>query len=314
MTGQMGAFPPKILVVGSLNVDYIASVQRLPSPGQTIAASNLIRRFGGKGANQAIAAARQGAKVRLIGCLGDDPDGSDYLDRLRHESINVAGISRVASQRTGTALISVDEHGENAIIVAAGANGALRPSAITDQGAAITGAGAVLLQFETPVATTVAAILRANRAGVPVVLNPSPFKPGFPWGRCKIDTLIVNAGEAMAIFGVHFSHKTRLGEVRRALDKRKIAKLIVTQGAKPTLCFPGDECVEVPTLPVRPVNTVGAGDAFAGTFTARQAEGLDLISAVHLANCAGALTTLKQGAQEATPTRAATERAARSLR
>ena len=314
MRRQMGAFPPKVVVVGSLNVDYIASVQRLPSPGQTIAASNLIRRFGGKGANQAIAAARQGAKLRLIGCLGDDPDGSDYLDRLKQESISVVGISRVASQRTGTALISVDERGENIIIVAAGANGALRPAAIIDQEAAIKGAGAVLLQFETPMGTNVAAIFRANRAGVPVVLNPSPFQSGFPWGRCTIDTLIANAGEAKAIFGISFGHKSRLGEVRRALDKRKIAKLIVTQGAKPTLCFPGDECVEVPTLQVRPVDTVGAGDAFAGTFTARQAEGLDFISAVRLANCAGALTTLKPGAQEATPTRAATERAARSLR
>ncbi len=233
---------------------------------------------------------------------------------MKQESISVAGISRVSSQRTGTALISVDEQGENVIIVAAGANGALRPAAIIDQQAAIRGAGAVLLQFETPMATTVAAIFRANRAGVPVVLNPSPFQPGFPWGRCRVDTLIVNAGEAKAIFGVSFGHNCRLEEVRRALDKRKIAKLIVTQGAKPTLCFREDECVEVPTLPVRPVDTVGAGDAFAGTFTAKQAEGLDFISAVRLANCAGALTTLKSGAQEAIPTRAATERAVRSLR
>jgi ribokinase len=310
----MGTFPARVVVVGSLNVDYIASVQRLPSPGQTVAASKLIRRFGGKGANQAIAAARQGAKVRLIGCLGDDPDGSDYLERLKQESISVAGIRRIASQRTGTALIAVDEQAENMIIVAAGANGALRPAAIIGQRAAISGAGAVLLQFETPMATMVAAISRANRDRVPVVLNPSPFHPGFPWGRCRIDTLIVNAGEANAIFGVPFGRKSRRGELRRALDKRKIAKLIVTQGAKPTLCFPEDEWVEVPTLPVRPVDTVGAGDAFAGTFTARQAEGLDFISAVRLANYAGALTTLKPGAQEAIPTRAATERAARSLR
>lgn len=310
----MGAFPPKLVVVGSLNVDYIASVQRLPSPGQTIAASKLIRRFGGKGANQAIAAARQGAKVSFIGCVGDDPDGSDYLNRLKQESINVHGICRIASERTGTALIAVDEQGENTIIVAAGANGALRPVSIMQQKAAIEGGDAILLQFETPMAATAAAVLRANQAGVPVVLNPSPFQPGFPWGRCAIGTLIVNAGEARAIFGVPFDRKSRLARVRRALDKRKIARLIVTQGAKPTLCFSGDECVEVPTFPVRPVDTVGAGDAFAGTFAARQAEGLDFISAIRLANCAGGLTTLKPGAQEATPTRAATEKAARSLR
>jgi ribokinase len=310
----MGAFPGKVVVVGSLNVDYIAAVQHLPGPGQTIAAFKLIRRFGGKGANQAIAAARQGAKVRLIGCLGDDPDGLDYLARLKRESISVAGISRIGSERTGTALIAVDEQAENMIIVAAGANGALRPTAIVEQGAAISGAGAVLLQFETPMAATVAAIRRANRAGVPVVLNPSPFCPGFPWGRCSIDTLIVNAGEASAIFGVPFNHKSQFRKVRSALDKRKIANLIVTQGAKPTLCFQGEECMEVSTLRVQPLDTVGAGDAFAGTFAARQAEGLDFISAVRLANCAGALTTLKPGAQEAIPSRARTEMAARSLR
>jgi ribokinase len=309
----MGAFAPKVVVVGSLNVDYIASVQRLPSPGQTIAASKLIRRFGGKGANQAIAAARQGAKVSLIGCVGDDPDGSDYLNRLKRESINVDGISRVPSERTGTALIAVDEYGENVIIVAAGANGALRPAAILEQKRAIEAAAAILLQFETPLATIVAAVTRANRAGVPVVLNPSPFQPAFPWGRCAINTLIVNAGEANVIFGVSFDRKGRPAHLRRALDNRRISRLIVTHGAKPTLCFSGDECVEVPTLPVRPVDTVGAGDAFAGTFAARQAEGLDFISAVRLANCAGALTTLKPGAQEATPTRAATQKASRSL-
>src|SRR5579862_7978353 len=118
----MGSFPPSVLVVGSLNVDYIASVHSLPTSGQTVAASGLIPRFGGKGANQAIAAARQGAKVRMIGCLGADDEGRAYRKRLLREGINVSGISETDRALTGTALIAVDRSGENVIIVAAGAN------------------------------------------------------------------------------------------------------------------------------------------------------------------------------------------------
>lgn len=308
----MGNSPAKVVVVGSLNVDYIASVERLPAPGQTVAATKLIRRFGGKGANQAVAAARQGAAVRMIGYVGNDEDGSAYLQRLRKESINVAGIRR-SSNRTGMALIAVERSAENLIIVAAGANETLSVRDVHDHRGVIDKADAVLLQFETPMAALIAAIHRANRANVPVVLNPSPLRPNFPWGTCAIDTLIVNAGEAAAIFRMPFNRTTPASAVRRVLDPRRVRRLIVTQGAKPTLCFAEMMRVEVPALPVKPVDTVGAGDAFAGAFTTRYAEISDFIAAVRLANCAGALATLKPGAQEAVPTRAATDRAARRL-
>ncbi|HZR16798.1 MAG TPA: ribokinase [Verrucomicrobiae bacterium] len=310
----MAVTPARLVVIGSLNLDYIASVERLPAPGQTIPATTLIRRFGGKGANQAVAAARQGARVTLIGCVGDDDDGAAYVRRLRAESIDVAGVTRTKKARTGTALIAVDRQAENMIIVAAGANGQLTAKAVLAQREAIGRAGAMLLQFEIPMKTIKAAIQHANRAGVPVILNPSPLRPDFSWGRFWIDTLIVNEGEAGKIFRL----TTDKGGIApklwcSAMKRTKVRHLIITRGARSTICFSGPEHFEIPSLTVKPVDTVGAGDAFAGAFSARRAEGLDLVSAIRLANCAGALTTLKPGAQEAIPSRLATQRAVRGL-
>jgi ribokinase len=310
----MQASGATVVVIGSLNLDYLAAVERLPTPGQTIAAAGLIRRFGGKGANQAVAASRQGSKVSMIGCVGEDDDGYAYLKRLKSQSIDVSAISRTSKALTGTALIAVDRRAENMIIVAAGANGCVGKRELWAGGALIARARVVLLQFEIPMRTVLSAVRLANRAKAKVVLNPSPLRKDFPWGRCRIDSLIANAGEAQAIFGLApeslVSKQTRW---RKALADHNIGQLIITRGAQSTLCLTGSEYLEVPTLRVKPVDTVGAGDAFAGAFAARQAEGLDLASCIRLANCAGALTTRKQGAQEAIPDRAATERAARNL-
>jgi ribokinase len=163
-------------------------------------------------------------------------------------------------------------------------------------------------------ATTLAVLRLANRLNIPVILNPSPLRDGFPWGKSKLDTLIVNAGEAHAIFGLppeDFSH--RRSAWATALADCRISHLIITRGPHSTIYFSATHYFEVPTLKVRPVDTVGAGDAFAGSFVAHRAEGADLVAAIRLANCAGALTTLQPGAQEAIPTRLATRRALRRL-
>ena len=304
----------KVVVVGSLNIDYITTVRRLPRAGETVAATGLVRRFGGKGANQAVAAARQGAKVSMIGCVGMDDAGRTYRQRLRAEGINASSVAATSRALTGTALIAVDRAAENSIIVAAAANGELQPAAIRAQEKRIAAADILLLQFEVAMATVIQAVRIANQAGVPVVLNPSPLHDGFPWGRCELDTLIVNTGEAQQIFGLELDHlPVALALWREGLAKRRIQRLIVTQGAKPTLCLSRADCLKVPTLAVRPVDTVGAGDAFAGTFAARRAAGADVLSAIRYANCAGALATLKAGAQEAIPSRKATERALKRL-
>ena len=304
----------KVVVVGSLNIDYIASVKRLPAAGETVAATGLVRRFGGKGANQAVAAARQGAKVSMIGCVGADDAGRAYCRRLRSEGIDVNGVTATNRALTGTALIAVDQAAENTIVVAAGANGELKPAALRAQLKSIASGDILLLQLEVPMATVIEAVRIANRAQVPVVLNPSPLRGGFPWGNCGLDTLIANAGEAEAIFGLSLdSLPIALPGWQRALAKRRIERLIITRGAKPTLCVSAACYLKVPTLKVRPVDTVGAGDAFAGTFAARRARGADVVSAIRYANCAGALATLKAGAQEAIPTGVVTEKALKRL-
>jgi len=310
----MAKLAPSLLVVGSLNIDYLASVSTLPAAGQTINALGLVRRFGGKGANQAVAAARQGSQVSMIGCLGQDADGRAYRERLKTEGVDVQGIVFTDRALTGTALIAVDSKGENTIIVAAGANGHLTPSIIEAQKARIRRAKVILLQFEVPLKTTLSVIRHANQATIPVVLNPSPYCEGFPWGKHRVDTLIVNSGEAETVFGLSPEHlvASRSSWVK-ALADAGIANLVVTRGRRSTLFLNANDCFEVPTLAVTPKDTVGAGDAFAGTFASRRAEGLDTFSAIQLANCAGALTTLKSGAQEAMPNRSASEKALRRL-
>lgn len=302
---------PRVVVVGSLNLDLIAQVERLPKAGETVSASGLLRRFGGKGANQAVAAARQGAAVMLIGCVGGDADGAAYREHLaRHEHINIRAIRTLPRTPTGTALIAVDRRGQNNIVVVAGANAKLAAAAVRAHASQIRRARALLVQLEVPLPAVLEAMRIANAAGVPIVFNPSPLRTDFPWGRVALHTVIVNELEARQIFGCPVGKLTRDFTVwRQKLTEQQIAHLLVTRGAQPTLCLTKEKHFTVPTLSVRPVDTVGAGDAFAGTFTARLAEGCALEAAVALANCAGALTTLKSGAQEAMPSRLATRRA-----
>jgi len=303
---------PRVLVVGSLNIDLIAQVERLPAAGETVPAGGLLRRFGGKGANQAVAAARQGAAVTLIGCVGDDADGAAYREHLVREGIDIRAVGKIPRTPTGTALIAVDRRGQNCIVVVAGANARLTAAAVRAQAAIIRRADALLLQLEVPLPAVLEAMRIANTAGVPVVLNPSPLRTDFPWGRVALHTIIVNELEARQIFGRSVGNLARKAKVwRRALAGRQITQLLVTRGARSTLCLTAEKCITVRTLRVRPVDTVGAGDAFAGAFTARRAEGCSLEEAVALANCAGALATLNPGAQEAMPTRQATQLALR---
>jgi ribokinase len=250
----------------------------------------------------------------MIGCVGNDDDGLAYRRRLKVEGIDVRGILFTNRALTGTALIAVERDGENTIIVAAGANGQLTPRMVESLKANITSASAILLQFEIPPKTTLTVIRLANQADVPVVLNPSPFRDGFPWGKHSLDTLVVNSGEAKAVFGrlPEAIDESRASWIK-ALANARVTNLIITRGARPTVFLSAHDYFEVPTLTVKPKDTVGAGDAFAGTLAARRSEGMDWVSAIRLANCAGALATLQPGAQESIPSREATEKAVRHL-
>ncbi len=293
-----------IVVVGSLNRDIIASVKRLPLPGETVAASGLERRFGGKGANQALASGRQGAQVTLIGCLGDDPDGREYRDHLRREGINCSGLNTVRGQGTGNAFIAVDAQGENQIIVIPGANALLTSPTVRMQRPRIAVSKALLVQLEVALETVVEAISIANEAKVPVILNPSPVHPDFPWGRLTLDVVIANHGEAQAIFGRNPDGMPEEVEAwREAMAQKAIRILIVTRGERSTLVLSEAGCKKVATYKVKPVDTVGAGDTFAGAFTTHFAEGSPLLECVRWANVAAGLATQKAGAQDGVPHR-----------
>ncbi|MEQ1748313.1 MAG: ribokinase [Prosthecobacter sp.] len=286
-----------IVVLGSLNIDLITQVDHLPAPGETVAATGLEKRFGGKGANQALAATRQGAQVTLIGCLGDDPDGRDYRNHLRREGVNCSSLNTVRGG-TGTAFISVDAKGENQIVVILGANAGLTPPSVKMQRARIAVTKLLLLQLELPLESVLDAIHIANEARVPVILNASPVRADFPWGEVTIDVLILNETETASVFG-----SADPEQWKDSLSAKRIRHLITTRGGKSTLIVSKTAVHEVPAHPVTPVDTVGAGDTFAGAFAAYYGEGIAIEEAVRWANTAAALSTLKSGAQEGVPRR-----------
>jgi len=291
---------PKIVVVGSLNVDHTLRVPRIPAAGETLAASGAFTSFGGKGANQALAAVRAGGQVALIGCIGDDDFGESYLEHLRCEGIDTTGIVR-APVPTGSAFITVDDEGENAIVVNPGANAALQPHHLDAHASIIRSAAVLLLQFECPLPTVLHAAGMAVAGGVPVILNPSPLSPEFLQAGLACEALIANEHEAAALTGMKLAGLE--AEPERALAITRCRQLIITRGGDPTLVITAGRTLHIAPPKVTPVDTVGAGDAFAGAFAVAHASGTLLEEAVRFANAAGALATQMVGAQASIPGR-----------
>ncbi len=290
------------IIIGSLNIDYVTRVEHLPLPGETLAAERLDLRRGGKGANQALAVARQGCPAVLFGAVGADREGLAYRAELEAAGIDLTHL-QTAEAPTGCAFITVDRAGENTIVFAPGANLTLSETHITRHRKVIEAGGVLLGQLEVPPEALVTAAGIANRAGVPVVINPSPFHPAFPWEQFQTDHAIVNETEAHELLGFP-AVPPEAPLIRDMMHQLRIAHLIVTRGADDTLVFRREGApLAIPTLPVLPVDTVGAGDAFAGCFAARLAAGATLTAALCAANCAGALATLGIGAQDSIPDR-----------
>ncbi len=277
----MKAERPRIVVVGSLNVDHTLRVPRIPAPGETLTAESVLTCFGGKGANQAVAAARAGGSVALIGCVGEDDFGRRCVESLKADGVDTSGVLR-SEVATGSAFIAVDDDGENSIIVNPGANHAITTADVEKHAELIRGADALLLQLECPLAVVRRAAEIAQEAGVRIILNPSPLGEPFLADRFEVDVLIVNEGEAAKI------------SPNRDLKKARCRQLIITRGADSTLSITEKGVREVMPPKVTPVDTVGAGDTFAGAFA--------VSDDIAFANAAGALATLKAGAQPSIPT------------
>jgi ribokinase len=299
---------PRIVVIGSSNTDLTVVVERLPVPGETVMGEKLMRAGGGKGANQAVAAARAGADVAFVGKVGDDEFGRATLENLRREHINTQYVGIEEQSPSGVALIMVDKKGENSIAVAPGANSRLSPADVKAAEGAIRQAGLVLLQLEIPLETVEAAVATARGAGVPVLLNPAPAPPpGSLAGLLRgMDYLTPNMGEAARLLGAPAGESPE--SMARRLVQAGVRTVFLTVGADGVYICAGDECMRVSVPRVRVVDTVGAGDCFTGALSVALAEGMPLRTAASFAACAAALSVQAEGAQPSLPMRAAIDR------
>lgn len=291
-----------VVVIGSINVDLSLACDEIPAPGETVLASGMRRSAGGKGANQAVAAARAGgARTSIVGAVGDDADGRFMLDRLAADGVDIASVDTLARQATGLALITVDRAGENAIVVVPGANSAVAiGDAVRDL---VSTADVVLAPLETP-QSVVAEAARSRRPGVPFVLNAAPAAViGDELAR-EVDLLVVNEHEARSTAG-----DDGLEAVRILLGI--FPAVIVTLGARGADLHRRDTAVlHSPALAVQVVDTTAAGDTFCGVLAAALAGGEPIERAMTLASAAASLAVQSPGAQDSVPTAAA---AARSL-
>ena len=291
---------PDVIVVGSVNADLVVRAPRLPGPGETVTGGTFARHGGGKGANQAVAAARLGARTALVAAVGGDDFGAEALRGLAAEGVDVDGVARLADVATGVALIVVDERAENQIAVASGANAALDGAFVAAALERLEG-GVVLLSLEVGDA----ALLAGARGARLAVLNPAPARE-VPAALLDAGPLLTpNAGEARDLTGEEDPRAAAL-----ALRKRTGAPVVVTLGADGALLAdgPGDP-VRVPAPRVDAVDTTGAGDCLNGALAAELARGAALEAAVAFAVRAAALSTLRQGAREGMPTREAVDAA-----
>ncbi len=290
-----------VCVIGALNLDLVARVGELPRPGETVMGSALSRHPGGKGLNQAVAAARAGAEVRLVGCVGADEPAEVLLGFLAGEGVDVEHVGRDAAIPTGHALITVSESGQNCIVVIAGANLAMPSPAA----AATSGIRVLLAQLETAIAP-VAALFAAELPGCIKVLNAAPALTEGAALFTDCDVLIVNETELAAYAGLAALSEDleAVAKTARSLLIRPDQSAVVTLGAHGALVVDASDRTHVPGRPASAVDTVGAGDCFCGVLAAALDEGLSLADAVARANLAASIAVTRKGAAEAMPRRA----------
>ena len=289
-----------VIVIGSINLDLITTVDRLPHAGETVSGDRFSTAPGGKGANQALAAARAGSEVRMIGSVGSDAFAEEALTLLRAGGVDLSGV-HVSHAATGVALILVGADGENMIAIAPGANAAVLPGGV---GKAMMEKGdVVLLQHEIPISTVEAALRAARKAGAVSILNTAPFRADAVSLLTEADIVVANETEFENYAGaLGLTGADRVGKMRSFAGTTGRTIVVTLGGEGAVAASPGAE-LSVPSIPITPVDTVGAGDTFCGYLGAGLAEGAGLNAALKLAAVAGALACLKPGAQPAIPLR-----------
>lgn len=298
---------PDIAVVGSLNMDLIIRVPHLPAAGETVIGREFTTAAGGKGANQAVAAARLGASVAMIGRVGDDDFG-----RALKANLNVAGVDTTyvlldGHSATGVALIAVEEGGQNTIIVAAGANANASRTDVDAARRVIASSQVLMAQLEVPLDTVIYAMDMARSAHILTLLNPAPGQELSPDVLARVDMIVPNETEAGILTGIPVKDWESAERAALELNRRGVPIVVITLGERGALASDRGSIHRVPAFPVHAVDATAAGDAFVGALAVAWARGREMPLAMRQASAAGALATLKLGAQPSLPTRAELE-------
>jgi ribokinase len=293
----------KVVIVGSLNMDLVTRAPRLPRAGETLAGQSFVTVPGGKGANQAVAAARLGASVAMIGCVGDDAYGDQLRTALLAEGIDCQAVTAIASESTGVALIVVDDSSQNAIVIVAGGNGHVSASVVDSFDALLSQAEVIICQLEVPMVTVGHVLKRGRELGKTVILNPAPASGPLPneW-YAWIDYLIPNESEATALTGLSVDSVATADAAATALLASGVSKVIVTLGEQGALFASQSGSAHFPAPKVKAVDTTAAGDTFVGGFAAALSEGKSEPDAIRFGQIAAALSVTRSGAQPSIPT------------
>lgn len=294
-----------IVVIGSSNTDMVVKTSHLPAGGETVLGGDFFMNAGGKGANQAVAAARYGNRVVFVAKTGDDLFGRQVRKSMAEDGIVTDYVFVDKEHPSGVALITIDKDAENCIVVAGGANMYLSPADIETAAEEILKADVVLMQLESPIETVAYAARMAAKAGIPVILNPAPA-PAEALSEALLKDLFLitpNRSEASRISGIEVTDMESAHRAAKAIHEMGPKNVIITLGSDGSLVYDGSMFMRVEALKVEAVDTTAAGDTYNGVLASVIAEGKSLIEAVREANIAGAISVTRMGAQPAAPTR-----------
>lgn len=295
---------PQIVVVGSINMDLVARMSRLPRPGETLHGDDFRTIPGGKGANQAVAAARLGAIVTMIGRVGDDGFGVELLQSLKQYGVRTQFVQQTENSPSGVAVINVETSGANAIVVIAGANGQLTPCDVEGCASVIASADVVIVQLETPVETVVAAVRTAREFNVRTILDPAPAPEGaLPEELQTVDYISPNQTEAEALTGIVVNDLSSAERAAKVLSDRGARHVVMKLGELGAFIYSDGTSTPIPATKAAIVDTTAAGDAFTAGLAVGLAEGRSLAEAARLGCATGTLACTLFGAQPAMPTR-----------
>ena len=293
----------KLVVLGCINADHILNLESFPTPGETVTGNQYQVAFGGKGANQAVAAGRSGADIAFIACTGDDDTGERVRQQLANDRIDVAPVSVIQGESTGVALIFVNGEGENVIGIHAGANAALSPALVEAQKTRIAQADALLMQLESPLESVLLAAKIAHQHQTQVILNPAPARELSDELLALVDIITPNETEAEKLTGIRVENDDDAAKAAQALHAKGIDTVIITLGSRGVWASVKGEGQRVAGFKVQAIDTIAAGDTFNGALITALLEDKPLNEAIRFAHAAAAIAVTRKGAQPSVPWR-----------